>query len=359
VQRLAEQIASRLSLLPALGAAATRFVAQLAAAISGAGAAVIVPPGCEAPFLAPQPITALPIDTEIIQRLHLLGLRTIGALAQLPLDALQAQFGGHGRLLYQLARGGSDLPIGVTAAPPALARTARFAGPISNRGLLEAALGRLVERLAAQLDAGGWAVRTIIVTLHLDDGAPWTAQRTLSAPTAERSKLKEAFLALSRTAALETGIEALSLQISELAPTVATQLDCLPQPPARPSTWTPRWSASAPDTPAALCARAWPTRPRSCPSGACASSHGIAHEPLLAGRAADRGDVRRARRADSVCVAGPPPHRCHDTGALAGGRKLVATAGLARILYADHAQRPTGADLPRRARRQLAAPARV
>jgi protein ImuB len=186
---------------------------------------VIIPPGCEASFLAPQPITALPLDAEIMERLQLLGLRTIGALAQLPLDALQAQFGGPGRLLYQLARGGDDMQIGVSAAPPALARTARFAGPISSRALLEAAIDRLVERLAAQLDAGGCAARTIRVTLHLDDGAPWAAQRTLSAPTTDRSKLKEAFLALSRTAMLDTGVEALTLQISELAPTVAAQLD--------------------------------------------------------------------------------------------------------------------------------------
>jgi DNA polymerase IV len=225
MQQLAEQIANRLRLLPALGAAATRFVARRAAAISGAGTAVIVPPGCEASFLAPQPITALPIELEIVQRLQLLGLRTIGTLAQLPLDALQAQFGTSGRLLYQLARGGDNPPIAVTASLPTLARTARFAGPISNRALLGTAIDRLVTRLAAQLVAGGWAARAINLTLHLEDGAPWTTQRTLSAPTADRNRLKEAFFALSRTAVLDTGIETLTLQLSELAPTVATQLD--------------------------------------------------------------------------------------------------------------------------------------
>ena len=76
-----------------------------------------------------------------------------------------------------------------------------------------------------QLDAGGWAARAIKVTLNLEDGAPWSEQRTLSAPTADPSKLKEAFLALSRAAMLDTGIEALTLHISELVPTVAAQLD--------------------------------------------------------------------------------------------------------------------------------------
>jgi DNA polymerase IV len=225
MQRLGEQIASSLRLLPALGAAATRFVARRAAAISGAGAAVIVPPGGEAAFLAPQPIAALPIDAEIVQRLHLLGLRTIGALAQLRLDALQAQFGASAGLLYQLARGADNTPIPTTVSLPTIERTARFAGPISNRAAIESAIGRLAEQLAAQLNAGGWAARAIRVTLHLEDGAPWRAQRTLSAPTADRDKLKAAFLALSRAAVLDSGIEALTLQVGELAPTITTQLD--------------------------------------------------------------------------------------------------------------------------------------
>jgi len=225
VQRLAQQIYDALRLLPALAVAATRFVAQRAAASAGAGTAVIVPRGYEAAFLAPQPISALPIDADTLRRLHLLGLHTIGAVAQLPVDALQAQFGEHGRALYRLARGGDHPPIAATASLPTLARTARFAGPVSNRTLLDTAIGRLVDRLTVQLAAGGWAAQAITLTLHVEDGAPWTAQRTLSAATTDRAKLMEVFCALSRAAHLESGVEAITLCISELSPTVAAQLD--------------------------------------------------------------------------------------------------------------------------------------
>jgi DNA polymerase-4 len=225
MQQLAQQIHDALSLLPAIGVAATRFVAQRAATSAGAGAAAIVPPGYEAAFLAPQPISALPINADTLRRLHLLGLHTIGAVAQLPLDALQAQFGERGRVLYRLARGGDHLPIASTASRPTLARTARFAGPVSNRALLETAIDRLVDRLANQLDAGGWAARAITLTLHIEDGPPWTAQRTLSAATTDRATLTEAFRALSRSAQLESEVEAISLCISALAPTVTAQLE--------------------------------------------------------------------------------------------------------------------------------------
>jgi len=225
MQRLAQQIHDSLGLLPALGIAVTRFVAQRAAASAGAGAVMLIPPGYEATFLAPLPISALPIDAELIRRLHLLGLHTIGAVARLPLDALQAQFGERGRTLALLVRGGEHPPIAATASPPTIARTARFAGPVSNRTLLDTAIDRLVDRLTVQLAAGGWAAQAITLTLHVEDDTPWTAQRTLSTPTADRTKLMEAFRALSRSARLESGVETITLCISNLAPTVTAQLE--------------------------------------------------------------------------------------------------------------------------------------
>jgi nucleotidyltransferase/DNA polymerase involved in DNA repair len=225
IQRLAQQIATSLRLLPALGVAATRFIAQRAAATAGTGAAVIVPPGYEAAFLGPQPISMLPIDADTLRRLQQLGLHTIGVVAQISVEALQAQFGERGRTLYRLVRGGEHPPIAATASRPTLARTARFAGPIASRALLETAIGRLTDRLTIQLTEGGWAAQAIALTLHLEDGAPWTAQRTLSVATADRAKLMEAFLDLSRTAHLESGVEAITLCISDLAPTVTVQLE--------------------------------------------------------------------------------------------------------------------------------------
>jgi hypothetical protein len=96
---------------------------------------------------------------------------------------------------------------------------------IFNRALLDTAIDRLVERLTAQLAAGGWAAQAITLALHVEDGVPWMAQRTLSAATADRARLMEAFRALGRTAHLESGVEAITLCISALAPTVTAQLE--------------------------------------------------------------------------------------------------------------------------------------
>jgi nucleotidyltransferase/DNA polymerase involved in DNA repair len=224
-QRLARRIQTALRVTPALGVASTRFVAQHAAQHAGVGATVLIPSGREATFLARHPISTLPIDAPTLRQLHLLGLDTIGAVANLPLDALQAQFGGTARTLYQLTHGGSDHPISPNAVAATLSQRRRFAGPLTNRTLLDTAISRLTDRLATHLVSEGWAARTIALTLTLDDGEPWIAQQTLSAPTAGNTQLREAFLALSRTAILESGVTALTVQISELVPTAAVQLD--------------------------------------------------------------------------------------------------------------------------------------
>jgi DNA polymerase IV len=105
------RIRTALNLRPAIGMATTQFVAARAAHVAGAGAAVVVPPGQEQAFLAPQPITALPIDAEVIRRLHLLGLRTLGAVAAIPRDAMAAQFGAAGFHIHCLAQGMDDQPV--------------------------------------------------------------------------------------------------------------------------------------------------------------------------------------------------------------------------------------------------------
>ena len=84
VDRLVQQIRAELGLLPALGIASNRLVAQHAARRAGVGVALVVPSGDEAAFFAPQSISTLPFDTETLTRLDRLGLRSAGEVARLP-----------------------------------------------------------------------------------------------------------------------------------------------------------------------------------------------------------------------------------------------------------------------------------
>ncbi len=222
--RLDQRIRAEFGLLPAIGVASNRLVAQHAARRAGAGVAVLVPPGDEAAFLAPQPITSLPLDIEILSRLDRLGLRTVGDAARLSIEALQAQFGGAGTRLYRLARGVDAAPIPPVYDAPTISRARRFAGPLLDRGVLEGVIGDLTARLVAQLLAEGWASGAVALTLAVDDGAPLVLERRLAEPTSDATTLTATLLALSRSAVLESGVSAITVAASDLVPVVVEQL---------------------------------------------------------------------------------------------------------------------------------------
>src|SRR5213079_213440 len=73
-----------------------KFVSWVAATRAKPGAAVIVPVGGEAKFLASQPLAVLPLDPDTHRRLQQLGVKTLGALVALPEEAVVSQFGGPG-----------------------------------------------------------------------------------------------------------------------------------------------------------------------------------------------------------------------------------------------------------------------
>jgi nucleotidyltransferase/DNA polymerase involved in DNA repair len=225
ITRLSQRIRTEIGLAVAIGIGSNRLVAQHAARRAGVGMAVLVPPGDEAAFLAPQPIGSLELDAEILSRLERLGLRTVGDVAQLPIEVLQAQFGSAGMSLYRLAHGLDTVLIPKVIDTPTISRTWRFAGPLLDRGVLEQVIAELAARLATQLLDGGWAAGAVALTLALDDGAPLLLERRLTEPTSGSAILAAALLALCRSAVLHSGVVAVRATVSNLAPVVVEQLD--------------------------------------------------------------------------------------------------------------------------------------
>lgn len=220
-----------LGIMPALALAAQTTIGLLAAQTAAAGDIIIVPPGREAEWLAPRPVELLPLNPIILERLRRFGLSTIGAVAALPSDALEAQFGAIGRVVSDLARGRA-LP-----APPAeqsenwLVIGWRFAGGVNDRAMVDAALGRVAARLARRLQAAGQALRGINLTLVDDAGAPRAVWRTLAEPTSDAVHIAALLVALASPLA----VAAIERVIVEAYPTLprVEQRELFPMATAR------------------------------------------------------------------------------------------------------------------------------
>src|SRR5205823_4240769 len=123
-----------------------KFVSWVAATRAKPGAAVIVPVGGEAKFLASQPLAVLPLDPDTHRRLQQLGVKTLGALVALPEEAVVSQFGGPGRRLWRLAAGLVSEPVVGRVVPEPIVAALTFFTPVGERDLLAHALDKLVDR---------------------------------------------------------------------------------------------------------------------------------------------------------------------------------------------------------------------
>src|SRR5207253_3063205 len=91
-----------------LGAAGRRFAALAAASVAKPGQLLVVRDEEVGQFLAPLPLTLLPLERQRYDELESLGVRRLGQLVGLPGGAVAARLGTDGRRAWGLARGGAS-----------------------------------------------------------------------------------------------------------------------------------------------------------------------------------------------------------------------------------------------------------
>jgi len=179
-QSLAKEIGSSVRqhtrLSPAVGLAENPFAAHVAATLTQPNHARTILPGDEAHFLSSQTVHFLPLEKESARRLSLLGIRTLGQLAALPKSTLYAQFGSEFASIYQMAQGyvnGTGLDVFAPLRPLAQEKRERvihnFDEPISNLLILERVISRLASHLAGRLQAAKLEVRTIRLSMEVEN----------------------------------------------------------------------------------------------------------------------------------------------------------------------------------------------
>jgi DNA polymerase-4/protein ImuB len=199
----------------------------VAARTAPPGGTRIVPAGETAAFLAPLPVmylTALP--PEALQRLELLGLRTLGQLAELPFAAVQAELGAAGARAWRLASGRDDAPVVSRPLRPSVQAALRFDDPLASVEAVMAALDQLLAGAFGQGEAlRGRSVRQVRLRALLTDGSSWERLYTFKEALASREAAR---FALKSKLELPNGLppaplDELSLELLGLAGEAAKQ----------------------------------------------------------------------------------------------------------------------------------------
>src|SRR5205814_7061888 len=126
------------------GAAERRFAALAAASVARPGQALIVSDDRARSFLAPLPLTLLPLERGRYEELEELGVRTIGQLAGLPGSAVAERLGPDGRRAWGLARGEQDGKVAPRRPAAALHETLEFPEAVGNELTLRRGLAVLL-----------------------------------------------------------------------------------------------------------------------------------------------------------------------------------------------------------------------
>ncbi len=143
-----------------------------------------VPPGAEATFLAPLPVTALwGVGPKTAERLCALGMRTIGDIAAWPEDDLIRRFGQHGRSLARHARGIDERPIQTTRVAKSISQEETFHRDRVDRTEILHVIALQAQQVSDTLRRKGLSGVTITLKLRWSDFTTLTRQTTLSQPT--------------------------------------------------------------------------------------------------------------------------------------------------------------------------------
>jgi nucleotidyltransferase/DNA polymerase involved in DNA repair len=200
------------------GAADRRFAALAAAAIARPGQAVVVDDRRTREFLAPLPLTLLPVQDSLREDCDRLGVKKIGQLAGLPGSAVAERLGPDGRRAWSLARAEDEGKV--IARPPAmdLAERLEFPEAVGNELTLRRALTALLDRILARPERGGREIRKVALSARLVGGGSWRRTMTLREPSGERGTLRAALgpkLAELPAPVLSLGLELVTLSESE------------------------------------------------------------------------------------------------------------------------------------------------
>ena len=208
---------------PRVGAAERRFAALAAATVARPGQMLVVSDEQSPSFLAPHPLSLLPLEAGRRQELQDLGVRTVGGLAALPDASVAERLGADGRRAHGLAHGGSKRRVRGRRQPAEIVETLAFPEAVGNELTLRRAFGALLEQVVARPERGGRFIRKIALSARLVGGGSWRRTATLRDPTTEHARLKAALA--PKLAELSAPVLELRLELVELTESTGMQLE--------------------------------------------------------------------------------------------------------------------------------------
>ena len=293
------RVTEELGLSCSIGAGPSKLIAKLASKaakprastrgpVPGRGT-LVVPEEEVHSFLWPLPVEALwGVGQASADRLHKLGVNTVGELAALPVASVVACLGqAAGQMLHSLAWGRDLRPVEPGRAAKSIGHEETYSTDIVERQDLDARLVVMADKVAGHVREQGLVARTVVLKVRYGDFKTLTRSHTFATPQATGPSFWTAARALLDGLPLRDGVRLLGVSASGLLDSGASsgqqlQLLLVPTPAETGAGGRPTGSAGA------------GARPLAATSGRTAMAPGPGAGPAWA-KASQAVDAVRAR----------------------------------------------------------------
>jgi DNA polymerase-4 len=219
--RLRERVRVEVGLPISVGIARTKFLAKVASAVSKPDGLLVVEPDREREFLHPLPVERLwGVGKVTAEKLHRLGIRTVGQLAELEEATAERLLGkASGAHLHALARLRDPRPVDTTRRRGSIGSQRALGRRRRSPEELDLMLTQIVDRLACRLRDGDRACRTVVLRLRFGDFTKATRSHTVGTPTDRTAVLlavAQGLLAGALPEIAERGITLIGVSLSQL-----------------------------------------------------------------------------------------------------------------------------------------------
>lgn len=190
-EHLRARVRSETGLVASVGAGSGKQIAKIASDLAKPDGIRVVDRDREVSLLAGLPVRRLwGIGPVAEERLHRLGIDTIGALAALThAEAADVLGATVGPALHRLARGIDDRPVAERASSKQISAESTFAVDLTTLAQVRDAVGPIGEHAHTRLEKDGRGARTVTVKMKKSDMGTLTRSATLPYATTDATTL--------------------------------------------------------------------------------------------------------------------------------------------------------------------------
>ena len=228
--KLRVEVREKVGLNISVGVARTKFLAKVASGACKPDGLLVVPEDGEAAFLHPLPIERLwGVGRVTSEKLHGMGIRTVGDIASCREEALVAALGpSSGRRLLDLANNHDPRRVETREPRRSIGAQSAFPSGSRSRAELESLVAALVDRIALRLRKAEKVCRTVTVNFRFDDFSRASRAHTLSGATDQTIAILDAVRELidgSGQMISERGLTLIGISASSLESNECVQME--------------------------------------------------------------------------------------------------------------------------------------